>query len=225
VVPAAFAFSAALLCAAAGCGGRGDADEPAPASTDEWDLGTGRQVGSVVIEGGPAVTFGSFSGTLRLGGSAATAAREDGFAVVIARHGEVLWLRAIGTAGVDQVTAAASMPDPGGAAHADVVVAGFVAGPTELGGVRIGERGQPAGYLARLAADDGRPRWAVPLSATGWVVPRSITVARDGAIAVAGEFGGVLAVGGASLTEVGGDGRFVARVGADGALRALDRAD
>jgi hypothetical protein len=137
-------------------------------------------------------------------------------------HGEVRWLFTVGGAGVDTVTAVAAGERVAGATYGDVIATGVVgsaavattswgtgAAPATYPGPELGGHGAPDGFVALLAGADGRPRWIVPLSATGWVLPRAVSTTR-GRITVTGLFAGTLTLGTHSLTDPGGGSPFTA---------------
>ncbi|MCE9578288.1 MAG: hypothetical protein K8W52_34495 [Deltaproteobacteria bacterium] len=167
---------------------------------------------AVDAQGGLAVAVGQH-GPLRIADKASDA---TGDATAIARlapgGGRVTWLRTI-----------AGTPGPIAIAGDRVVAALGATGELVIGDRRFALRGAPGALIVSLFDKDGSVRWADTLGATDWVQVASLTAMPDGGVVAGGGFAGTLRVGAATVTSAGSSDGWVARLGADGAVRWLVR--
>jgi hypothetical protein len=96
----------------------------------------------------------------------------------------------------------------------DVVIAGTVGDPAL--------RGEPGATVTALDSRGGAVRWSTTIDSTEWALVTSVAATDDGCV-VGGSFAGTLRIGASVVTSAGGSDGFVARLGAKGEVRWLER--
>ncbi len=168
---------------------------------------------AVDAEGGLAVAIGH-RGPLQIARTRRDAP-PDLDATTIARlapGGAVTWTRPMG-----------GTPGPVTIAGGLVVTAIGATGEAVIAERRFPLRGAPGALIAALGAPDGSVRWADSVGATEWVQVAALAALPDGGVVAGGGFAGTLRLGARTVTSAGSSDGWVARLGADGAVRWLIR--
>jgi hypothetical protein len=164
--------------------------------------------------GGDVVVAGWFQGSLDFGGgplSSGSETTQNGFVAKLAGgSGAYVWAKALdATQSTDVGSLAAD-------ASGNLVLAGNLDGPLDLGGPSLGGYGL---YLARLDGT-GSYQWGKACSASGSSFGTAATFDRNGDALVAGTFGGTIQFGAAPpLTDSSSEGAFLVKLDPSGNAR------
>jgi len=171
--------------------------------------------GAVADAFGGVILGGDFAGSIQVGVATLTSvAGQDGFVAGLKPGGGVAWRERFGAAYDDKAKAVAATSD-GGA----VIVGTFDGVVDFLGETRTSISG-PDAFVLRVDAS-GALVFVLQLENAD---ARSVAVAEDGDILVAGDFMGGTTIAGLPLTADGAVDLFVARLGGDGSLVAARHA-
>lgn len=165
---------------------------------------------------GAVICAGEFAGTLAIGEVRARAAGgRDGFVARLDDAGEPAWIKTVGGAGDDRITAVA-------AREGVLAVGGEIGGRVAVDKVVLDSAARPDGFVALVSPADAAIAWAVALGASRYSGVASVALAGDGGVIAAGQFAGGLTANGAEVYSAGNQDLFVARF-ADGKLAWLRR--
>ena len=198
----ALAALLACACAAACASARPAPVTPAPALCEVLLLlGAAEPFALAADPAGGVAVAGKFSGTVRAGGFAVSAAGgADAFVLRTNADGSVRWLHRLGGTGDDAASAVAIAPD------GDVIAAGVV---------------EERCFAARLSAGDGHEVWASRLEGAGESSCRALALDARGDAWAAGSFSGALKTaasnGQSDLLVV----KFAGRTGEAALVRAI----
>lgn len=176
-----------------------------------------RQIGGTGSDGGDEVAIGRQNRIYVIGDSdgdtnfgsgtvVPNTGGRDSWAANFSRTGRLRWARSLGGPGTQQAHGISS--DPKG--HA--LVTGEFQGTSVFGSHRLDSAGaQPDVYLAKLGRTGG-VLWAQRLGGAARDIGRGVDADAKGHIYVSGEFAGTIQLGSTTLTSVGGDDSFVAKL-------------
>ncbi len=143
---------------------------------------------------------GSFLGDLNLGGKTLTSSNTlHLFAAKFDTNGNHVWSQSFGESGANPRAHGLATDSNG-----DVVITGSYTGPFTLGAELV-NMGSSDGFVAKLSAADGLPKWSVGFGDDGGQVGVDVAIDVSGNIVVAGIFSGVIDFG-PNLTHDGGFG-------------------
>lgn len=137
----------------------------------------------------------------------------DALVAAIDPGGSPLWIRPLGSDGVDAVRALAA--DARG-----VFATGYVSGAVDIDGTTIPHNGGGDVFVAALDPG-GTLRWARSIGGGGWDAGRGLSIASDGTLLLAGRFAGRVDFDGDVRTTAGMTDAFVVRMDDTGAILEL----
>lgn len=130
------------------------------------------------------------------------------------------WGNAYGGAGYDRAMGIAFTPS------GDLVAVGHFDGPLDLGGVQLAGNAHPAGFVAKLAREDGSPAWAHQMTSVAHpgylgdhpsIAASAVAVDAASNVYVTGRMGGLARFDSLEVTSVAGE-AFLAKYAPDGTV-------
>ena len=174
--------------------------------------GTGGDYGEGIstLPDGSSIVTGEFYGAATFGSTALTSAGDgDVFTAKMNADGTWAWATKAGGTGYDSGLGVSALPD------GSSIVTGYFYGAASFGSTTLTSVGSVDVFTAKVNAD-GTWAWATKAGGTGGDVGRSISALPDGSSIVTGRFYGTAAFGSTTLTSVGSDEVFTAKMNADG---------
>lgn len=176
---------------------------------------------------GGAIITGAFQGTATFGSlPSITAASPNYWDLYVAKvnaNGQFVWATRAGSSSASSWThgyGVSTLPD------GSSIVTGFFTGTVAFGSTTLTAGGVQNAFVAKLNAD-GTFAWATKAGQTSGVgnpVAYGVSTLPDGSSIVTGVFEGTAVFGSISLTSLGGNDAFVAKVTADGTFAWATRA-
>jgi hypothetical protein len=152
----------------------------------------------------PVIT-GWFGATVTFGETTLTSTgRVDGFTARLNPDGDVLWVRQITGASLDDGNEIATSP------NGNILVAGNTRGSAAVDDIALPNQGEQDGFIV-VYDQSGQVMWVQPVSATGFDQMRGIYGDADNNVLVAGQFAGQLSIGGQTLQSAGGSDSYLAK--------------
>jgi hypothetical protein len=162
---------------------------------------TDDQVGLAIAadSAGNVLVTGSFTGTVNFGGGNLVSA--GGADIFVAKYdgvtGAHLWSKRFGDVALDQVGRAIAADAAG-----NVLVTGGFDGTVNFGGAALASAGSTDVFLAKFDGQ-GAHLWSARFGDTAYQIGRGVGVDANGNVVVAGDFEGVLDLGGGALPNAG----------------------
>lgn len=154
------------------------------------------------VSGGP-IDFGAGPG-VSAGGTDLFVTKLDG------ATGELQWSKSFGSPGDDVAAGIAVAPD------GELVLAGTLGGPLDLGGGSLVFAGGTDVLVAKLAGTTGAHLWSRSFGAAGADAAAGVVVDGSGNVVLVGLFEQTIQFGPKSLTSIGEADAFVAKLDGDG---------
>ena len=201
--------SALVLCVGA------QALSAAPLPEVNWATragGTGDDYGLGIsaLPDGSSIVTGSFQGTATFGSTTlVSAGNADVFTAKMNADGTWAWATRAGGTGVDEGYGISALPD------GSSIVTGQFTGTATFGSTTLISAGIYDVFTAKMNAD-GTWAWAIRAGGTGADYGLGISALPDGSSIVTGVFSGTATFGSTTLTSVGNDDVFTAKMNADG---------
>jgi hypothetical protein len=174
--------------------------------------GNGNDLGQnvAVDAAGNAVATGSFQGSATFGGVTLTSAgSNDIYVAKLDPSGNVSWAKSMGGSGDDDGFSVALD------ASGNVYTTGIFSATATFGATTLTSAGATDIFVVKLDAS-GNVLWADPFGGPGLDNGTSIAVDNSGNVYLTGDFVGTAQFGSVSLTSLGGDDAFIARLDGTG---------
>ncbi len=184
--------------------------------------GTGfDQVTDVAVDAsGNLFVVGEFVGMMTIGGTMllGLAGLESIFVAKFDPSGTLVWAKAFGSSGANEVSDVAIDPASG-----DAWLLGYFTSPINFGGGTLTSAGAWDVFVAKLAAADGSHLFSQRFGGAANESPGGLDVDASGSVVLGGTFSGTVNFGGTDLTALGPGDVFFLKLGSAGAYQWSER--